>query len=156
MSLDLNRSEALSLNPNPLVSLFSILLVDGTFIPLTQRGPLTFQGITYIQYNLSLSGEASNSSGEKTRPRLTLVNPDGVLSVLARSNKLEGAKVVRNLVLAGDNGFDLVQVDLWFLFQVTALNRQLVEVELRGIGDFPQTLIPPRKYYPPEFNHVSL
>lgn len=143
------------LSADPIVPLYTLLLVTGEVIRATPRGTLTFGPHTFNQFPITLEGEALTSSGEKVRPKMTLVNPDGLLSTFARQNKLEGAKITRQLVVAGAE-LTLVKLDVWYIYQITALNRQMITLELRAISDYPQTLLPPRKFYPPEFSHVSV
>ena len=150
------------LNPPPLVMLYEIALPDGvTILRLTKRGEISFQGDIYTEFPITITGLGVAATDEVARPKLSVMNADGLLSSLARQGILEGSKVriytvVDTVDLSGVTAFLPLALRVFYIYQITLLNRQLVEFELRGVGDFPESTLPPRRFYPPEFNAVNL
>ena len=140
------------------VELFKIRLTSGTLIHIKNDDTLTWQGDTYEGIALQLTGVAHNSDEERSRPNLTVANPEGMFSTMIRDGNLDGAIVTRFRVLREHvlNDNNISQQQSWALTRVVSLNREKISVELRDQMDGQFFLTPARMFIPPEFPQVSL
>lgn len=152
-------SQALSLNPNPVVELFEITLVNGQGVfRFAPKEDTLFQGENFEQYIISIEGVGTNAVGENIRPTLTVLNPlGGMLTSKVKDGLLENARVQRYLIVeVADSTFQQISVYTWYVSQIKTINRQYIVLELRTASDYPSCQLPPNRYYPPEYPRVIL
>lgn len=119
---------------------------------------VVWQGLTFEAVPFSLMGAGSNSSGEVTRPKLSLPNAAGIFSPYAHQGWLNNAIVTRQLVRKADldGNVNSYSQKKWRVSKVASLTKSMIVMELRGVFDGHQFKLPPRAYCPPEFPSVSL
>jgi phage-related protein len=137
---------------------FTAAAAGGLILRLSATKQVTWQGMTFEGVPFSLAGIGSNSSGEVSRPKLTLPNAAGAFSTYAHQGWLNNALVTRQLVRKADldgnvNSFSQKK---WRVAKIANLSKRLIILELRGIFDGQSFKLPPRAYYPPDFPSVSL
>lgn len=149
---------SLSLEQSSLLKLIELKLTDGSIIRLCDKYDIVYLGKTYRFLNFELSDLQEVSSNESIRPKLSIVNPNGVFSKLAISNKLEGGlvdiiRVEEGKILYGDTSE--VFVDRWKIYSIPEIS-QKITLQLRKLSDLKDEQIPPRKYSPPDFPTVKI
>ena len=74
---------------------------EGGEVLLKQTGTKTvvWQGSTWESYGVGLSEYKKESSGESSRPKFTLFNPDGLFSNYVHRGWMDGAEIIRYRVL---------------------------------------------------------
>ncbi len=140
--------------------LFRIELRDGasTVLYFNPLNSVTYQGRTWDTLPCKLSDSAQNTTGEQSRPKFSVVNPDGVFSLWLQSGALNGAVLTRYRVMLPDidaNNAAFIR-NLWIISKVLTLNKRMLTLELRSILDGANFMVPNRSFYPPDFPHVSL
>lgn len=131
---------------------------ENVIVLLTAENQITYLGNTYESLPCSLSESAQNSTGEQSRPKLTIANPDGMFSLFIQKGYMDGCVVTRYRVLLPDLQNDIAsfQKSTWTVSQTVGLNKTLASFELRSSLDGVNYLLPARSFYPPAFPHVSL
>ena len=158
--------EGLRLTGQALVDLFELQLsnvVTPTFVRATAGMPgqtTTWDGKVWEHVPIRFTGFNRSADAERSRPSLTVVNPDGAFNQFARAGNFDRAFLVRYRVLKAhlDAGVVLSHQNLWVVSRVTNLTaNQGLSVELRSLSDGPDNLIPARKFMPDAgFPFVSL
>lgn len=156
-----HRAEAASLTPEPYVELFKFIpngLYPDTFFTITNHPTIKWQGITYENYPHVFSGYNVQSTGEQSRPKLQVINPNGVFSNLIVEGRLKQAQVIRYLVLRSDliSDANIYLRNKWLLSKVINLTRDSITFELRSVLDGVRYTLPARQYISPEFPATSL
>jgi phage-related protein len=151
--------DAQKLEADAYVDLFQITLSDkSTKIYLKADNDVTWQGDLYEGTGIQLTGVASYSDGETSRPKLTIYNPEGVYSYIVDQGLLDNANIVRIRVLKehldADQPIDRRQQ--WRVSRVANLRKNAIALELRDMLDGQFFLTPGRMFIPPEFPQVSL
>ncbi len=105
-----------------------------------------------------ISESAQNSTGEQSRPKFSIVNPNGLFSTLIEQGKTDGALVTRYRILLSDleAGVNAYVKHIWVLSKVVSLNKDSAIFELRSSMDGAFFDLPARSFYPPDFPTVSL
>lgn len=151
--------EAHKLEASPVRDLFKLQLADQvTVLYLTGSEAVVWGGQTWEQWPNSFSGGAQNSNNERSRPKFTIANPEGIFSLWCEQGVIDGAILTRYRV-----GLDDLQSDVrnyaknvWTIFRVLNLNKTIAVLECRSLMDGQSFILPSRAFYPPDFPHVSL
>jgi phage-related protein len=154
------KSDAHALESKGLRALFRIELRDEGFttLYLTPHNTFNFMGRQWQSLPVQLSDVAHNSSGEMSRPKLTVANPAGMFSLWVGAGYLQNAVVTYYEVLASDIDIGAWNYsrNVWIASKVLSLSRDVVVLELRTMLDGFNYTLPARNFYPPDFDHVSL
>lgn len=153
--------EAMQLEAKGLVSLYQLELTNpGTQVTLhlSPTNQKTWQSRTWEAVPCTLAGVGVQSTGEMTRPKFSVVNPGGVFSGYVHSKWLDNAIISRYRVLTTDVAANnnVYQISTWRVSKVLSLSRVSVTVELRSVMDGQNFTLPARRFFPPEFPHVSI
>lgn len=160
-----HRAEAASLRPEPYVELFK-LTVDrdaNTAIYMTNHPTIRWdlvQGSERIweNYPLIFSGYNTQTTGEQSRPKLQIANPNGLFSRYIADRILKKAILERYMVLRDDligNNPRYLR-NKWVVNRVLNLTRETITFELRSVLDGTRYTLPVRQYISPEFPTTSL
>ena len=155
--------EAMKLEVRAYVEFFKIDLrkPDGTVYTLfiCPQKTVVWQGATWNgDMPCTISESSSNISGETTRPKFTIVNPNGVWSKYIHQGWVDGATFSRYRVLRPDVDADVnsFQLNLWRMSKVVNLTKNNVVLELRTALDGHNFKIPGDTYRPPKYPTVSV
>lgn len=118
----------------------------------------TWQGQTWEGLSCTLSGEGRSAEGERSRPTLTVVNPDNIFGQLAADGYFDMATFIRRRVLQEHFMADvnIAQQNVYISTRVASVNDQVLRLELRFPTDLPTFKTPRRTYSPPEYPFVVL
>lgn len=153
---------AMSLEADGYVTLFRMRMTPPgeaeTVFRFTPYKSVAWNGFTYESYGCGLTDYKKESSGESSRPKFTLFNPNGFFSRYVHRRWADNAEVVRYRVLKEhlDAGINSYLKNTWRVGKVLTLSRTIVSFELREALDGQFFLMPARAYFPPEFPSVSL
>lgn len=127
-------------------------------ITITPQKAVTWQGKTWEDWPCTLQGYSQDSSGQANRPNFSVSNPSGLFSSYAHKGWLDNAEVVRYRVLRSDleGNVNSFLKNTWRVGKILALSPSVISMELRGALDWHTIIMPPRAYFPPEFQMVSL
>lgn len=130
------------------ISLFLCPTVDTNW-----QGKLWNSGIP-----CSLSGDSYNVSGEETKPKFSIANPNGTFSRYVHQRYTENATVSRYRVLTSHINADLniFQLNSWRWSKTISLGTDMVVAELRGALSGHNFKIPAETYRPPKYPAVSV
>lgn len=105
-----------------------------------------------------ISENAQNTTGELSRPKFTIVNPEGIFSTWIENGYVDGALVTRYRILLSDleAGVNAYTKSIWVMSKVATLTKDLAIFELRSTLDGANFSLPARSFYPPDFPTVSL
>lgn len=122
------------------------------------EGDKTYLGVTYKFLPFEVTNLNLTSSGERNRPILNIVNPDGGFSPYLRDGVVEGAlvQILRVPASKFKANLPVYRKLLFTVFHVKGYNANTVALELRGGTDGAKSTFPPRSYYPPHFGVVSI
>lgn len=156
-----HQKEATRLAPEPYVELFKFTpdyLRPSLFIAFTNHPTITWQGITYENFPHQFSGYNIQTTGEQSRPKLQVANPNGLFSSLIVNGALRQAQVIRYLVLREDLLADENRYlrNKWLLAKTLNLTKDSVSFELRSVLDGVRYTLPVRQYISPDFPVTSL
>lgn len=155
--------EAMKLEVRAYVELFRIDLnppgqaIFSLFLSPTRE--ITWQGKIWSDSTPCKISETSvQAGGDTTRPKFSIVNPDGTWSRYVHQKYVDNAKVSRYRVLRPhiDSGEDIFQLSSWRISKVLSLNKDLVICELRTALDRQNFKIPADTYRPPNYPTVSI
>ena len=149
------------LQPEPYVDFFEIRVnptADSARLLLTNNPDTVWQGETWTNFPIELTGVASRTTGEANRPSLRLGNPNGVFSYLISTGQLYGGTVRRYRVLKHhlEAGVLSYVTSFWDISRVSSLNNHFAVLELRTPGDRQDYKLPARQFFPPEFPYVKI
>lgn len=125
---------------------------------LTPSQKLTWQGRTWEDWPLTISGDKRSSDGEHSRPTLSLFNPKGVFTQYINEGYMDSAEITRYKVLREhlENDVNSFLKSVWRMDRVLGAIGSTVSFELRGAMDGALFLLPARQFMQPEFPQVSL
>lgn len=151
--LDLSNTHALE--QTLVLNLFKVRLLNGIQFFICDKYEVTFMGDTYNFMPNTLTGMSEAEGTEKSRPNWSVANPNNTLTSVAISGELEGGLVTRYQVAVSDLAMGgSVRTDLWQIYQLVGVS-SYVALKLRALTDIPNSTIPPRGYFPPDFPSVS-
>jgi len=139
------------------VQLFQIDLYGGGTVYLTADQDQLWNGNQWEAAGIRLTGEGSYGDEQVSRPRLVIQNPDAIFSTFMGQLAFDMAIVTRYKVLLQDI-YDEVPVyvsQVWQVGRVVEGNRITITLELRGMMDAPNFVIPSETFSPPKFPTVS-
>lgn len=152
--------DAHKLESEGLRQLFKLQLRDpgSTVLYLSPTNTITWADQQWDEWPCNLTGRAQNSSGEKSRPKFSVANPEGVFSLWVGQGVLEGAILNEYEVLTADVKADarVYTRRVWVIHRPISLNKNIAVFECRSVMDGQNFKIPARAFYPPEYPHVSL
>lgn len=152
--------DAFSLDSVGVIDLFQIrLLIDPpVFLNITAQNGVEYLGTYYESLPCKMADSALDAGGEQSRPKFSVVNPDGMFSLFVGEKAVDGAIVSRLRVALSDlesNTAAYVK-QTWIVSRVAQLNKDLIVMELRAPSDGQAFKLPARSFAPPDFPHVSL
>lgn len=150
--------ENLKLSAEAYVDLFHIQLRNGSNLYLKNGGDsVDWNGHTWEALPISFNGYEVKSDGQVSRPKLQVVNPDGVFSKIVLDGDLDKAFFYRYRVLRSDidNNRAVYQMLMWLIWQCVEINKNYISFELRNPLDGNNFYIPARQYIAPEFPTVT-
>lgn len=146
------------LNAEALVTLFEIVLKDGTEIRISPKDREVWQGDIYDALPCSLVGVGRSSDGTASRPKFTFVNPASLFTQDLYSGRLNNAALTRIRILRPNLTAD-TNVAIRERFRVSRvlnMSKDLASLELRDLLDGQGFRLPARQFIPPEFPHVRI
>lgn len=151
-------AEARKLNPNPYVELFEIQIDANHTIRCTSHPTITWRNEQWDNYPLSFSGYNVQSTGEQSRPKFQIANPNAIFSSFVAKNAFSKATVKRFMVFRDDlvNGIPTYILNKWKVSRVASLTKDSVTLELRSITDGVRYTLPARQYMPPDFPSTTM
>ena len=165
MSAGINRpiehlEDAQELTADGVVNLFEIRLrTEPVTLRLCDTTSRHWQGHEWEMFGIKLSGEKRSADDEEARPRLQLINPEGVFSSLIRQRLLDRATIIRRRVLLRhiEEDVPIYQQRMWYVSRVADVTvGQTITLELRAMSEGPNVRLPARQFIPPEFPMVRL
>lgn len=131
---------------------------DDATMYLSPHNEIVWLDRTWNFLPCKISESAQNSTGEQSRPKFTIMNPQGIFSTWIETGKIDGAIVTRYRVLLSDleAGVSAYAKNLWILSKVISLSKDMATFELRSSMDGAFFDLPARSFYPPDFPTVSL
>lgn len=159
-----HKEENLKLSADGYVDLFHIQMRDGTNLRLRKEGDtVDWQGHTWEGVPISFTGYELKNDGQVSRPKFRVVNPNHVFTAILVSrdeygfSPLDKATIYRYRVLRRDieQNRPVYQLLFWTIWNITNINTNYVEMELRNAGDGNNFYVPYRRFVPPEFPTVS-
>lgn len=152
-----HREENLKLSANAYVDLFHIQLRNGSNFYIKEGDSVEWNGNFWESLPISLSGYEINSDEKVSRPRLQIVNPEGVFSKIILDGDIDKAFIYRYRVLRRDIDLNrpVFQMLMWLIWVPTSITKNYVEFELRNPMDGNNFYVPARQYLPPEFPAVT-
>lgn len=152
-----HREENLKLSADAYVDLFHIQLRNGSNFFIKSGDPVFWNGNDWESLPISLTGYEINSDEKSSRPKLQVVNPEGIFSKIILDGDLDKAFCYRYRVLRRDldQNRPVYQMLMWIIWTATSINKNYVEFELRNPMDGNNFYIPARQYLPPEFPSVT-
>ena len=154
-----HMEDAQKLNADAYVELFQIHLSDKqSKVYLKINKDQSWQGHDYEGTGIKLEGVGTYSSEEVARPKLSIINPEGIYSSLVNEGLLDNARIVRYRVLKDDvdNDRPIYRVQQWRVSRIVTLTKGAIVVELRDLMDGQNFKVPYRMFMPPEFATVSI
>lgn len=151
-------AEARKLNPNPYVELFEIKIQQDVYIWCTSHPTVTWRDQVWENYPLTFSGYNVQSTGEQSRPKLQIANPNAIFSSFVAKNELKKATVTRYMVFRDDlvNDVRVYIRNKWQISRVATLTKDSITFELRSILDGVRYTLPARQYLPPDFPSTTM
>jgi len=151
-------AEARKLNPNPYVELFEIKIQQDVYIWCTSHPTVKWNNLTWDNYPLTFSGYNVQSTGEQSRPKLQIANPNALFSSFVAKNQLKKATVTRYMVFRDDLVADrrVYIRNKWQISRVASLTKDSISFELRSILDGVRYTLPARQYMPPDFPSTTM
>ena len=146
------------LTADGIVDLYEITLTTGDKIYLKANNSVTWQGKDFEGTYIKLGGEKKMTSGEQSRPNLTVINPNGAFSSLIGRGYLNRAEVIRYRLLYQHllQNKPIFKRTIWRITRIPMVNDSVINLELRSPWDMPNFVTPARMFIPPEFPSVSL
>lgn len=123
----------------------------------TPTQEVTWQGKKFESFPCHVTGYRRASDEEMSRPKFSVINPDGVFTKYAHEGWLDNAEIVRYMVLKEHLEGDINSFvkHTWRISKVIAATKDLVTAELRGATDGQMFTLPAGQYLPPKFPQVS-
>lgn len=163
MSTDLpisQRFDAFELESKGLREFYKIEFLDAneTVLYLTPHNEVVWLGHKWEFLPCKIAGNAKNSNGEVSRPKLSIVNPQGRWSQAIETGLSDGAMITmyRTLLSDMEAGVAAYSKAVWIMSKVVSLTKDLAVFELRSTLDGASYQLPARSFYPPDFPTVSL
>lgn len=153
------QKEAYLLDATGMAELFQITLLNSVgVLHFTPYLDVTWQGNDWTSFPCKITGTGTQASGENVRPRMTIANPDGLLSGYVHSGVLNNALIERYRVSPDDLDLNINQFikNTWRVSKIVTLNKNMVVLELRSALDGHNFKIPGNSFFPPDYPHVSL
>lgn len=154
--------EALKLEADGYIELFQIILSPPAHavvnLYLSSKNTVNWQGTSWESYGVTLSDYRRDSSGELSRPKFSLFNPNGEFTRYGHQGWIDGAVIKRYRVLkehldANANSFLL---NTWRVGRILQLSNPAIILELRSVLDGQSFVLPGRAFVPPKFPSVSI
>lgn len=152
-------ADANKLEADGRVFLYEMEMAGSGAIIRVRSGPkITWNSMLFEELGISVSGKGQSAGEEVFRPKMQIVNPEGIFSAYIASGELERAIVREWTVLRThlDTNQPIYSLRIWSVGKILTLNKNMITIELREIGDGPNFILPGRIFMPPEFPQVSL
>lgn len=151
-------AEARKLNPDPYVELFEIKIQQDLYVRCTSHPTINWKDQLWENYPLTFSGYNVQSTGEQSRPKLQIANPNALFSSFVAKNQLQKATVTRYMVFRDDLVADrrVYIRNKWQISRVASLTKDSITFELRSILDGVRYTLPARQYMPPDFPSTTM
>jgi len=153
-------TESHKLTLDALVDLFEVQLAA---LPVIWRfkddGEATWQGNTYEHWPCQFTGDERTADAKEARPKLRIVNPEGVFNSFVMGGNVERATVIRRRLLRRHlaSNSNIYEQRIWYVSRIPEMiSGQAVTLELRNMSEGPRFMIPVRQFIPPEFPFVTV
>ncbi len=150
--------DAYELDGTAKVDLYRLELTNAVVVALSPKKQYVWQGLTYEEVPCTLSQIARAADGELTRPKFSVVNPNGLFTSSVHNRVLENADLYHIQAMLpdviADNGLALVRQ--YRITRVLSVTKEVIVLEARGMLDGAFFRLPNEAFYPPAFPHVSL
>lgn len=151
--------DALQLTGDHRVDLWQIQLRNNGAIYRFWNGKTSvWQGQTWDGLACNIGAESRSSDGQRSRPALTVINPDNLFGQMAADGLFDLATLTRKRVLQthfqGD--VNIFQQSIYITTRVMGLSDQGLQLELRYPTDMPPYKTPRRTYSPPQYPFVVI
>lgn len=155
MSLE---QDAFELNGGAIVSLFELVLTDGTLFRMSPKRSYVWRGDLYEDVPCHLTQVQKNAGGERSRPRFSVVNPGGMFTEAVQARHLEGARLTRRRILLQDleNDLEAAVSHTVRVSRIVTMNKEMIVAECRHPLDMAAFSLPHRSFRPPEFRYVRV
>jgi len=152
------KEETQSLSPTKPLTFIEILfedhLANNIALRFTDGDTVNWKGQTWSNQPFKMTSIIKSSSGEVTRPKLTLPNDQGLFSAYVSKKVLDFAEVnsfkCSPLELDTFDGFQ----QSFVVSHVVSLSQEAITMELRRASDGNNFRLPPKRYTQPEFPTV--
>lgn len=141
------------------VFLYEMEMAGTAALIRVRNGPqVTWNSMTFEELGVTVTGKGQSAGEEVFRPKMQVANPEGIFSSYIASGELERSLVREWTVLRThlDANQPIYSMRLWTVGKILNLNKNLLVMELREIGDGPNFILPGRIFMPPDFSQVSL
>lgn len=148
--------------PDPIMELLTVTfnyMSESVILQLCAfDDPPKYLGVQYQFLPFEITNLSLTATGERSRPVLNMVNPDGAYSKYLRDGVLEGAvvEVLRVPTSMLKANLAVYRKLIFSVYHIKGYNNQSVALELRGGTDGAKARFPARSFYPPDFGVVSL
>ncbi|MBN7759786.1 hypothetical protein JYP52_01440 [Nitratireductor aquibiodomus] len=153
-------AESQKLTADAIINLYEIRLrTEPVTIRVCDSTTRFWQGNTYEQFGIQVTGEKRSADDEETRPRLQIINPEGVFSSMVRRRLLDRATVIRRRVLLQhiEEDVPIYQQRMWYVSRISDVTAgQSITMEMRHMSEGPNSRLPARQFIPPEFPMVRI
>lgn len=120
---------------------------------------IKFDGLEYVRFPIEAEGFERRSDGRMPRPRISIVNVEGLLSAVVREyDDLLGSRLIRTRTFAryldasnfpnGNNEADpnkILDREVWYIDRKSNENKIFIEFELKSIYDLSSVKLPRRQ-----------
>ena len=154
------QAEAYKLEAEGIKSLYKLeLKAQGNIVLyLSPTAPVTWADQVWEEWSCKLTGHSQNSDNERSRPKFTVANPEGVFSLWVGQGALDSAVLTHYEVLTSHIESDtrVFNRRVWVINRAITLTKDMAIFECRSVFDGQFYKIPARAFYPPEYPHVTL
>lgn len=140
------------------VNLFKIVTVDQNEIYMCDTFTVEdFLGDKYPYVSCAIEGAGQSTTNEYQRPTFNFANPGFRYNQYVLNKKLDYAQIVHyelQFSVGSTTNGSVVSTNVWQVYQLAAVTTQ-ISLKLRALSDCPNTNIPPRAYFAPEFTSIN-
>ena len=156
---ELNLVNATKLEQVKKVNLFKITTIDQNEIYMCDTFNVEdFLGDRYPYMSCALQGAGQSFNNEYIRPTFVFANPNFMYNQYVLGKNLDYAQIVHyEMVFDTSEGVNgrLIASTVWQVYQLASVSTS-ISLKLRALSDCPNSTIPPRAFYAPEFSSVNV
>lgn len=156
---ELNLVNATKLEQVKKVNLFKVVTIDQNEIYMCDSFTVEdFLGDKYLYTSCALQGAGQSFNNEYIRPTFIFANPSFMYNQYALGKNLDLAQIVHyEMVFDTSEGINgqVIASTVWQVYQLVNVSTNIT-LKLRALSDCPNTTVPPRAFYSPEFSSVNV